>query len=75
MRTEPALMELLEQVRAALRSQSGRLVGLHVTVPPAIVPADAERALVAGLSGSSPVDVRVEPRTGPARVLSMEFLR
>ncbi len=75
MRSDPTLIDVLEQVRAAVRAQTGRLVGLHVTVPPGLTPAEAERLLATALGADAKVDVRAEPRTGPVRVLSMEFVR
>jgi hypothetical protein len=71
------LTALAAQARDAERAHSGRLVALLVGVPSGIDAALAERTLRTALarSNGTAVDVRAEPRMGPARILRMEFTR
>ena len=74
---EAVLHELVSQTRAAADAHAGRLVGLGVAVPPELAPDGVTRVLQerlarAGLVG---VEVSVDVRLGPVRVLRFEFQR
>jgi hypothetical protein len=71
------LHDLVAQARAAADAHAGSLVGLGVTVPPELAPEPVARVLQerlarAGLHG---VEVTVDVRVGPVRVLRFEFQR
>jgi hypothetical protein len=72
-----ALHELVVQARAAADAHAGRLVGMGVAVPPELAPDPVacllhDRLAREGLRG---VEVAVEVRVGPVRVLRFEFQR
>jgi hypothetical protein len=72
-----ALKALAGQARDAERAHSGRLVALLVGVPAGVDVDGAERTLRVALAPNhgGNVEVRVEARQGPIRILRMEFAR
>lgn len=72
-----ALKAIAAQARDAERAHAGRLVALLVGVPAGVDADDAERSLRAALAPNHgrDVEVNVEPRQGPIRILRMEFAR
>ncbi len=74
---DSALHELVAQARAAADAHAGRLVGLGVAVPPELAPDPVARILHDRLAqmGLRGVEVSVDVRVGPVRVLRFEFQR
>lgn len=71
------LSALVSQARAAVAERAGRLVALFVAAPHDVDLEAARAALAArlGAVGLGAVEVVVEARSGPLRVVRMEFQR
>jgi hypothetical protein len=71
------LESLAQTVSAVVVGRNGRLVALTVAVPPDVDASDFERQFGSNLAdvGLDFVDVRLQVRPGPMRLVSAEFER